>query len=100
VLGLMGTPPLLAEDLQYLALCVAAANRAVQVWRPDLEVPQPGDTPDPMVALGAGMMAVNWFQRRSSDVAAFAEFGGPPPAISRDIEHLLRINRAANPVIA
>lgn len=95
VLDLLGNPELLPEDQRYVDLCVQAANRAVTVWRPDLDL-----SDDPMVSLGATMMAVAWLQRRSGDVAAFAEFGGPPPAIGRDIEQLLRINRAAGPVIA
>lgn len=109
------------DDESYLRLTVDAANRAIAYWRPDLEVPHFQDTRGPfsshfhweylgganddyredwMIVLGATMLAMSWFQRRGSDIAAFAEFGGPPPAIGRDIEQLLRINRAARPVIA
>jgi hypothetical protein len=98
VLDLLGTPAVDAEDTRFLDLCVGAANQAIAVWRPDLVDATPVD--HPMIQLGTTMIAMAWFQRRSGDVAAFAEFGGPPPAIGRDIEQLLRINRAAGPVIA
>lgn len=110
------------EDLRYLQLSVDAANRAVAFWRPDLEVPWVMETKGPfantfsweydggidisgyredyMIVLGTTMLATSWYQRRSQDIAAFAEFGGPPPAVGRDIEQLLRINRAHAPVVA
>jgi hypothetical protein len=97
VLDSMGNPVLLAEDQRFLDLCVDAANSAVSMWRPDLD---PAAPIEPHIALGTAMVATAWFQRRSGDVAAFAEFGGPPPAIGRDIEQMLQINRAAKPVIA
>jgi hypothetical protein len=97
VLDSMGNPMLLEEDLRFLNLCVEAANSAVAMWRPDLD---PAAPVEPHIALGTAMVATAWFQRRSGDVAAFAEFGGQPPAIGCDIEQLLRINRAARPVIS
>lgn len=100
VLDHMGSPALQVEDLRFVDLCVRAANRAVAYWRPDLDPPAPGEPKNPMIVLGSTMLATAWFQRRNGDVSTFTEFGGPPPALSRDIERLLGINRSAKPVIA
>ena len=56
---------------------------------------------DARVALGATMLASRWYKRRGSDeIAAFTEFGGPPPTVDKDVETLLQINRAFRPVVS
>ena len=58
-------------------------------------------TGNPRVSLGATMLAQRWYTRRNaSEVAAFTEMGGPPPAIDRDIALLLEIQRDFRPVVA
>jgi hypothetical protein len=82
-------------DDEWLALVVRAVNLLVSQMRPD------ATSGDDRVRLGATMLAQRLYARRNAgEVAAFAEFGGPPPTVDRDIEFLLEVNRGFRPVVA
>lgn len=56
---------------------------------------------DPLLTWGATQLATRWYSRRNAtEMAAFSEFGGPPPNIDRDIEVSLGIGRGYRPAIA
>ena len=57
--------------------------------------------PDDRTKWGATQLATRWYGRRNAqEVAAYAELGGPPPALDRDLEIALRLGRHYPPVVA
>lgn len=96
VKGALGLAPADTTDEQWLALVVDGVNAYVAGVRPDVADPWPGQ-----IQWGAIQLATRWYSRRNAnEISAFTEFGGPPPAIDRDIEAALGIGRFYGPVIA
>jgi hypothetical protein len=114
-----------AVDERALALAVAAANRCVQVWRPDLPPSQvtfrggaySADYAeayatseslldvDPMIRQGATRLAASFYNRRGSMGGDYAGFDGAampamPGVIDADIQALLGVGRHHGPVVA
>jgi hypothetical protein len=96
----LGLKPADTVDDWWIDTCVKAANRYVDDTRAGT-MPDTGWTVDERTSLGATMLASRWYSRRGSgDVSAFAEFGGPPPSIDRDVEMQLQVGRFFGPVVA
>ena len=92
----LGLDPSDTVDAEWLKNVVRGVNRLVDDTRADGNC-----LPDDRTKWGATQLATRWYGRRNAqDIAAFAEFGGPPPAIDRDIEIALRIGRYYPPTVA
>lgn len=117
----LGVTPASGVDREWADLTVKAVNRFIRDTRPDLPYPtairlsgqfskqfsgqfnnSDGTVIDgnPRITMGALMLAQAWYSRRGTgqDIAEYAELGGPPPSISRDIEVMLGIGYHFDPV--
>ena len=96
----LGLDPADTADSAWLTLVTAAVNRFVDDTRPR-PVPEGGWPVDDRTRWGAVQLGTRWYSRRNAiDVAAYEQFGAPPPAIDRDIEIALQLNRHYGPVVA
>jgi hypothetical protein len=96
----LGLVPADIADDAWLSLCTVAVNRFVDDTRP-VPLPPGGHVVDGRTRWGAVQLATRWYSRRNAqDVAAYAELGGPPPSVDRDIEISLQINRYFGPAVA
>lgn len=97
----LGIDPVDVSDDEWLTLTTAAVNRFVDDTRP-APPPEGGWVVDDRTRWGAVQLATRWYSRRNAqDVAAYAEYAGaPPPAMDRDIEIALGLNRHYGPVVA
>ena len=98
----LGFDPTDIADDAWLILVVDAVNQFVSDSRADLFDPESGTwLADGRTVWGAVQLATRWYGRRNSqDIAAFAELGGPPPSIDRDIAVALRVDRYYRVVVA
>lgn len=97
----LGLDPADTVDDAWLDQVVAAVNQFVDDTRPPLVDPDVPVEVDPRTAWGATQLGTRWYSRRNSnDLSAFAEFGGVPPSIDRDIAVALRIDRYFRAVVA
>lgn len=110
------------EDSRSIRLATQAANWYLMNARPDLPVPWQDEKTgpfdgafnsafqnrlssdvhwlNPQISWGVTQLALRWHKRYGTDTASFGEFGGSVPAIDKDIEQVLNVNRAFRPVVA
>ena len=97
----LGIDPIDSFDDDWIDRCCDAVNAFVDATRvpPILPGADPPAVLDPLTVWGALQLGTRWYSRRNSnDLTAFAELGGVPPSIDRDIAVALRIERYYGPV--
>lgn len=99
----LGLEPADTADDEWLTRCVAAVNAFVDETRkpPILPGDPAPDYLNPKTVWGALQLGTRWYSRRNSnDLSAFAELGGVPPSIDRDIAVALEVDRYFRPAVA